>query len=426
MPAGAVLGAWQRILPAVILIYSVMLFSPEVRISAAGLNIYSYRMAILPLLAVVVLRYLRGHTRWSLTDTLVTLAAIWMLASFTVHFGVGDGLVRAGALVVDFAGAYFVARVSLGQMVDFRRLLVAIAPGLAVAGALMTLESVSHRLLVRPFWREIFGPLPEYFAGEEVADLVYQNEIRLGLLRSYSVFSHPILGGAVLISAFPLFLFAGLRGWPKLAGLGAALAGFFSLSSAAILGLFLVLGLAALEYLKRSIARLRWSAMAAIGLVLLLAAQLSTANGIVAALSPFTINPATAYIRRVQWQYGLDAVERQPVFGYGYGLIERAAWMTDSIDAHFLVLAIRHGILVPLLLLVAMIGVMVTAGLRAGREAEHRSLLVGYNFCLFTLIFVGMTVTYFGESQIWLMFVLGLGASLIAVPAAPAPPARAA
>ena len=185
--------------------------------------------------------------------------------------------------------------------------------------------------------------------------------------------------------------------------------------------LLLVLGLSAIEFVKRSIARLRWFAITAIGLVMLLAAQLATANGIIAALSPFTINPATAYIRRVQWQYGVDAVQQQPLFGYGYGLIERAAWMTDSIDAHFLVLAIRHGIAVPLLLLVTMTGVMIAAGLRAGREAENRSLLVGYNFCLFTLVFVGMTVTYFGESHIWLMFILGLGGSLVSATPAPEP-----
>ena len=100
------LGAWQRIFPALLLIYSVMLFAPEVRISVGGLNLYSYRLAIIPLLGVIALRYLRGYVRFSLVAGLIVAISFWMMLSFAVHFGAGTGLVRAGALVPDFAGAH--------------------------------------------------------------------------------------------------------------------------------------------------------------------------------------------------------------------------------------------------------------------------------------------------------------------------------
>lgn len=406
-------GAILQILPIALLAYSFLLLPPEVRVAVGGLNLYSYRLVLIVLLPIVIFRYIRGETRISVADGLIGLGSAWMLLSFVALFGIGAGLVRGGALVLDFAGAYFVARISIASTTDFRRTLILIAPGAFFAGTMMAAESISHRLLVRPFWRDIFGALPRYIEGEAVGELEYQFEVRLGLLRAFSSFSHPILGGGLLASLLPLYLFSSLRGWPKFAGILAAAAGFFSVSSAAILSLAVIIALSVVDFAKRWAPQIRWQHLASLGAIMLVAAQIATTNGIVAVISRFTINPATAYIRQMQWLYGIEAIKSRPIFGFGYDSIPAASWMTASIDAHFLAMGIRHGPLVPILLLVTIGWIMIKLGIRASREPNNRNLMVGMNFMIFTLLIISMTVTYFGEANIWFMMAIGMGASLL-------------
>lgn len=406
-------GAILQILPITLLAYSFLLLPPEVRVAVGGLNLYSYRLALIVLLPIVIFRYLRGETRVSVADGLIGLGSAWMVLSFVVLFGLVEGIVRGGALVLDFAGAYFVARISIASTTDFQRSLILIVPGALFAGIMMAAESISHRLLVRPFWRDIFGALPRYIQGEVVGELEYQFEMRLGLLRAFSTFSHPILGGGLLASLLPLYLFSSLRGWPKFTGILAAAAGFFSVSSAAILSLAVIIALSIVDFAKRWAPQIRWHHIASLGAIMLLAAQIASANGIVTVISRFTINPATAYIRQMQWLYGIEAIKSRPIFGFGYDSIPAASWMTTSIDAHFLAMGIRHGALVPILLFVTIGWIMIKLGIRASREPSNRDLMVGMNFAIFTLLIISMTVTYFGEANIWFMMVIGMGASLL-------------
>ena len=401
-----------RLSPALVLAWSVLLLPVEVRLSALGLNLYAYRLVILPMLAIVVMRYVRGEVRFSFCDMLAVLTALSLVPSFLHHFGLANGLVRSGSLILDLAGAYFLGRVSIRSAQDLRYFLLLILPAFALTAAFMLIESVSRQLFVRPFYISVFGSAVQYAEGGAAGSVELRNELRLTLLRAYSSFSHPILGGSILISMFPLFALAGIKGWPRFAGMAAGLCSFFSLSSAAIIGIGMATALPAIDALKRRVLAFTWYQVTFLLTLALLAAQVLTKNGIIAVISRFTINPQTASVRRLQWEYGLAAIERRPWFGYAYETIPIPDWLTSSIDAHFLALGIRNGVVTPLLLLVLSIAVIVLAGRRAAHSARDRGAHVGYCFSMVVLIFVGMTVTYFAEANIWYMLVIGIGAGL--------------
>ena len=123
-------------------------------------------------------------------------------------------------------------------------------------------------------------------------------------------------------------------------------------------------------------------------------------------------NPATAYIRRMQWKYGSETVTDNPVFGIGFSIYDKPAWLTDAIDAHFLALALRHGLVTPIMFVIALIVVMVSLGRCASHlNSRDRNLVVGLNIMLFCLLFVSMTVTFFSEANVFFMVALGLATS---------------
>src|SRR3546814_13280900 len=117
----------------------------------------------------------------------------------------------------------------------------------------MLSESVARAPLVRPAMASIFGALPFYYGGEEVADLTLAPSFRFGLLRAAGPFSHAILAGLFLASLLPIYAMSGIRGWPKKSGVLVSLLGVLSWSSAAILGLLIGAGLVAYDWLQRQV-----------------------------------------------------------------------------------------------------------------------------------------------------------------------------
>lgn len=115
---------------------------------------------------------------------------------------------------------------------------------LAVA-AIMALESISHRYILRPFVGAITGRSP-------AAALALMYEIRNGFLRATGPFMHPIAAGLFFGTLAPLFIAADLpkrRWW----GLLACLGGIFGWSSAGIASIIVGSGLAIYENVQRKL-----------------------------------------------------------------------------------------------------------------------------------------------------------------------------
>lgn len=402
-----------RIAPLAILAYSFLIFPPELRLTVGSLAFPLYRIVIVGFLFALFTRLVRTGLRFTPADALVLGASAWMVISFMTVYPLSEALVRGGGLVIDMAGSYFLARLSIRSITDVRRWLVIVAPGLFFAGSIVFLESVTRTIFWRPFFIDLFGPLPIYSSGEEIGKLGTKTEMRLGLARGYGPFSHQILAGSVLVSALPFYFKSGLRSWPRWTGIQAALFGFFSLSSAAILGLLTAIGLLVADWGKRLIRGLPWQAIAAGVTMALFAVHLLSQNGLVHLLSRMTLNPQTAFYRQIIWRYGWQSMLDNPLFGIGYQQHERPSWLAPSVDAHFLALAIRNGMPAPLMLLAAIGVVMFAIGRKASRATGlEREFLVGTNIALATLLMLAMTVMFFSEANIWFMLVLGTAASL--------------
>lgn len=404
----------RNVMPLVVLVYSFLLFPPEVAVNAGGINLPSYRLALL-LLAIPagVMLIKRVEGRYHFMDVAVAIASFWIMLSFTIHYGLENGLVRGGGVFVDTALSYLVARASIARLDDLRYLLIILLPGLVLAGVSLALESLSGRLLVRPNFAAIFGSV-QFAVTEGGAITNLQTETRLGLTRAYGPFEHPILAGVFMVSFLPLYYFSGLRSWPFWVGLAFALTGFFSLSSGAFLCLFLGLGSIGIDHFKRYMPQLSWWTVSAFVLLLLVVAHIASKNGIISVLSRITLTPHTADYRRLIWRYGWNTIEDFPWFGIGYRSWERLSWMHDSVDAHFLLLGMRHGVMVPLILVAAIVyGLIRLGSLAPALKPQDKQLAIGINIAIVMLFVVAQTVAFFGSGTIAFMIFLALLAAAI-------------
>lgn len=404
-----------RLLPIVLVFYSFLLFPPEVSIAVAGLNLPSYRLALLVMALPAFAMMVRGRKGvGSPIDAAVVLLSFWLVLSFSVIYGFEIGLVRGSGLMIDTALPYLVARACVRSPKDLRYFLLLCLPGFLFAGSALALESLSGRLLLRPAFASVFGSETAYTAGEATGSLVLVEEKRLGLLRAYGPFSHPILAGVVMAGLLPLYYFSGLRSWPFFLGLGATLAGFFSLSSATFLGFFILLAAIIIYHVKPSFPRLSWWTISGMIALLLWVMHMGSQNGIIAVLSRLTLTPHTAGYRMLIWEYGSLSVAKNPWFGIGYQSWERLDWMGESVDAHFLLLAMRHGLIVPIILLAAVAYGVIRLGLVSGYLApQERNFAIGFNISMLIFIIVGQTVAFFGSANLVFMSMVAFLASIL-------------
>ncbi len=400
------------ILPVVLVAYSSLL-PQEVRFEFAEQQIFPWRMVCLVLLPWVISRLARGRFPYRPADLWMFVGSGWMIISFVAVYGFGEGFVRGAALAFDVIVPYVIARVSIRDISDLRRLLVAFAPGIALVGAIMAVESISHQQIVKPFAASIFGRLSRYENGVAVGLGRGFYEIRLGLLRASGPFNHPILAGVFLAALLPLYWTSGLRRWPFYAGVAASLLSFFSVSSAAIFALALGVALLAYDIAGKYATFLTWRLMFALATAVLLFGQVVSEKGLSALLIRVSLNPATGYFRRLIWHFGWISVEKHPWFGIGFKDYERHAWMVASVDNYWLLLAMRHGLITAFAFLAATIAAIYSvARMTRYVNRSDRKFLVGMGIAVFILAVAGFSVALFGPMASWYFMLLGAALSL--------------
>lgn len=405
-------AAYRKMLPALILFYSALL-PMEVRFSIAEQTFYPPRIAAFLLLPWLINRLASGGLRFRPIDGIMFFGVAWMVLSFMLYYDALTGLLRSAPLAFDTVVPYLIARIVLRDLTDLRRFLILVAPGLALAGGAMAIESLTHTPLVKPFAASIFGRLAAYENGVAVGVAGFYQQTRLGLLRASGPFSHPILGGIFLASFIPLYLRAGIRGAPRWWALGGAVCSIFSLSSGAFLVIFLGVGIVVLDVLQRMVKHLDWRHISSLIIALLLGLQFFSKNGLVPILIRYTLDPATGYYRQLIWIYGSASVERHPWIGIGYTDFERAAFMGTSVDHHWLLLAIRHGLPAVIAILIVCVWAQITLMRRAYRSnGTDRSTLVSLAGIGVTIIIAGCTVTYFGSMLTLFYFLIGLSVNM--------------
>lgn len=403
----------MRIIPLALLIYATFL-PMEMRMVIAGQNLFAPRIAGFLLLPVLLRQLLIRPPQWQGFDLILVAGVGWMMLSFGVAYGLTDAFLRGGALALDILLPYLIARAFIRDLDDLRRLLVVIAPGVLLVGLSMLAEALSGEHLVRPLFAQWFGPLASYEAGNATGTLALTSDYRLGFLRAYGPFNHPIHAGLFMACMLPLFASSGLRGWPLYAGVFATLLAFFSGSTAAYLTFILALALLAYDRLREHVNLLNWQLPILASAIALLGLELLSKSGAVAVLGRFTLNPATTSFRQLIWEHGTQSVAQHPLFGIAFDEYQRLNWMGASIDNYWLLLAVRHGLVVPLAFLLLTAVLLIRLSRRPSDLAlVDRRFETGLFITLFVLVAMGFTVAFSGSVLCLFFLLLGAVGSLV-------------
>lgn len=394
--------------PMAVLIYASIL-PREVSLRVGDFFLYADRLALILILPYVIRKLMDGAIRFVLPDFLVMIASIWMIVSMSKLYGLGPGLKSGGALAFDAAVGYYLARISFRSLQDMRKVLILTAPGFFIAALLVMIESIGHRYIVQDLTEKVFGALPAFAGGDQLTRSETGN-IRWGLMRGKGPFNHSIHAGIYLATLLPLYYMAGLRGWPKIVGVASGILSFFALSSAAVLSLLMNAALIAFDRIQRFTKDLSWRFLIVSGTVLTLIINTVSGSGVAGLVGRYlTFDPFTAYYRQLTWRYGSQSVMRHPWFGIGFESYERPAWMiTNSIDAHWLLLAMRFGLVSAIGFFLA--SVLALIGLaRASTHAAYvdQRFYRGIAIALFSMVFAMFSVSLWANLQTWFNILLG-------------------
>jgi len=395
--------------PLILLFYSILI-PPEMFIDFGGLRLYGFRLTEFLLLPVIFSRFWNGNIKINVADILVVLAGGWILISLAFVHDLVFALERGGSFSADMLLAYLIGRVSIRRMADIRSFLTFVFPGVLAAGLLLMAESISGSHLLR-------GNVSKIFGSDVEGLFKLRQEFRVGLLRAYGPFVHPIAAGIVITSFVPLYFMCFSRSHLRLTGSGAAFLGVFCLSSSALLSLITAFSLIGLDRVRGWIKEISWPVILSIMAAAAALVQLTSQNGIISALYRyFTFNPATGYYRTLIWEYAGAEALRNPIFGIGLNDWERPVWMLHySVDAHFLYLALQNGLVASLSLLGAFIWTISKLAFIIGKQpsVNRRRILMGMVFCLSILLMTLFTVSVTTSTGAFVMMLLGAAATLI-------------
>ncbi|MFN3863724.1 MAG: O-antigen ligase family protein [Erythrobacter sp.] len=396
-------GLPANILLAVVLGHT-MLLPPQFNVAIGESVIPPYRFVLLASVFYIVASRIRGQWKFVLPDTLMVVATVWIWIAFYLNSAFYDFFTASVALTSDIVLSYFFARSAFRSLRDLRLFLVLMAPAFVVTGAIIAIESVTKTHIIQPLARSLLGTANGY-------SLV---EYRLGLLRAAGPFPHPILAGLFFATLLPLFWFSGLRGWPRVVGIGAALASLFTVSSAALLALTSGAVLIAYDRLTEWIANITWRLFFILFGIFIFVAELGTKSGTFNLIVRFgSLNSDSAYYRTLIWRFGKKSVEAHPWFGIGYKDWERPLWMSSSVDNYWLLQAIQVGIVPPLIYAIVLLLAFI-ALLRRGASANLADgrTLRGVAITMVVLAFGVVSVAVWLSAQVWFHMLMGIGVSL--------------
>ncbi|MCB1509460.1 MAG: hypothetical protein KDJ36_01045 [Hyphomicrobiaceae bacterium] len=388
-------------LPIVLVIVS-FICPTELSLYVAGLRLPPHRIALLILIPFAVSRMVASpEIRIRGFDIFFLLYNAWTVAAFVQHGEGNGGLVFGGSLALESFGAYIVARAWIRSAETFVTSLQFLALTIFVSGLLALPET----LLGKHFTHDLLQSLTGYDHPRKI-------ETRMRLTRAYGTFDHPIHLGTFAATAFAMIWFTTrpkIKRWQRAVMIGVVT--LSALSSAPILCLFSQIGLIVWERVTRGMEHRVITTVVGGTSVLLVISLLSDRSPFAWIATGMTIDSWTGYYRLLIWEHGLLNVWAHPWLGLGLGEWERPWWMASaSVDAFWLLIAMRTG--VPSFLLLAIAIALLLAGVaRRGarnKDAMIRNTTKAWVISLIALVLVGCTVHYWNALHAYFFFFLGL------------------
>jgi hypothetical protein len=386
------------LLPAVLLLSLIL----PVFFFIAGLRLSPYRLILLLSVVPMVAMAISGRAggmKWP--DTLVLVHCGWAFLAMLVVHGL-DEVPYAGMYVIETAGAYFLGRVMIRNIDQFRRLMSVFFCIVLILIPFAYYESFTGRLLLNDLFRPVMPVLPRLWI-----------EGRWGLERAQGPLEHPILYGVFVGAGFGLFLFSvGRRpGGPVgfMRSMAAVVAVFPSLSAGPFTGLVFQIQLALWDQIMKFLKK-KWKILGWIAIFFYLTIDfLSNRTPFHIFIDYLTFNSGAAYNRVLIWHFGTQNVASHPFFGLGLNDWERPRWMGPSVDNFWLLAAMRYGLPAAVTMIALTVGVLLKVGRAQMVSAEAISVRKGYLMSMGGMILAMCTVHLWNATYVFYMFMLGVG-----------------
>jgi hypothetical protein len=376
-----------------------------IRFHIFGLMFQPYRLWLTILLVPLLAMLFAGRAgKPMIVDWLMMGSTLWVLLSMVRSHGVGQTAVTGGTYVVEFLGAYLLARIAIRSGADFRRMVKLLFVIILILLPLAAIEGF--------FW--VDAVIPHWIGADWIISNIGG---RMGIRRSQVVFEHPILFGAFVSTAFGLVWYALIPNAAFVARMFlvsfVGFATFFSMSTGAFLAVIVQLGLIGWELLTRPHPQ-RWKIFAVLVIIgYLVLDQITTRSPFHTLVRYASFNSQSSYNRILIFEHGMAVVKANPIFGIGFRDWPRPRWMNPSVDNFWLLIAMRHG--VPALLMFAAAIALIV--LRAGRQPlidpVDRACRAGYLTALGGIIIAGGTVHYWRALLVFVIFIIGSGVWMI-------------
>jgi hypothetical protein len=197
--------------------------------------------------------------------------------------------------------------------------------------------------------------------------------------------------------------------------MAASFGGFFSMSSAALLGLMMGGILWLYDWLTERVWNVTWRLFLMFAAALYVTVELVTSTGFYGLMVRYaSLNTASAYNRVLIWNYGTENIARHPWFGLGYSDWVRPSWMhSGSFDHFWLIMALRFGIPASVLLLVATVGAIALLAIKSQTyRPEDARLLRGLAISLSVFALGAVSVSLWLSVLVWFFMLVGIAVSL--------------
>ena len=396
----------SRVILAMIFIGALLI---PVRFYAGALMLNPPRVVLLVLFVPMLASWLSGrYGRFLATDWLVLAFVSWFALAFLVTTGV-DAIDFVGIAAVETFGSYLIGRSFIRSASDFRKMVQFLFVALIILIPAAVLESV-YKMRI---YNDLFSFLGQTFPWVDYAP-------RMGLYRAQVVFEHPILYGVFVSMTFSL-LFLLPRGDGKVHGpwraWAAGAASFFSLSSGAYLSIMTQIGLLLWDRIMRANPN-RWKLLIILTVIAYVVVDLlSNRTPFQVFASYMTFNAGTAYWRILIFEYGIQNVWDNPVFGLGFGNWNRPGWMKSaSVDNYWLLTAMRTGIPAFLLIATTFAALILQLSREKIVDPERRTIRKAIIINFVGLAVALATVHVWGPTYMFMMFLMGASGWLLTTP----------
>ena len=366
-----------------------------------------YRFILLATFLPLVFSWLSGKCgRIRAADIFLLLFCLWSVIATIANHRFNE-IEFSGIFFIEIFGAYLLGRRYVRNLGDFLRMSRVLFWMMLVFIPFAILEAVWAKQVYAPLFKAFGNIFP--YAGYDP---------RLGLDRVQVAFEHPILYGVFCSTTFALLFYYPRNNGANVSGVRRAWTSiattFFSLSSGAFVPIVFQAMLMFYNRIMRSFPA-RWKILAVTITVMYVVIDIgSNRTPFQVVASALAFSSSTYYYRVLIFQYGIQNVWADPLFGFGlYGNWVRPSWMvTSTIDNFWLVMAVRYGVPGALLFAasyIASITTLVRAKVTSKVAKNQRNALV---FILLSIGIAISTVFLWNATLVYLMFLLGAGSWL--------------